>query len=143
MANAVTYAEDTLGVHAILEKVIESREKLDATLTVIANARDERRLAEQAKEDHEMDIAIRERGTHPEMSAAQMTGHLKQALHSSPKWRDFRDEIRELTNTVEGADYDRKLLERDIEIGCARMNELGGYLFYLGASKYASVANKA
>ena len=142
MANAVTYAEDRLGVHDILKGTIEARGHLDKALTVLSEARDARRRAEQDKEDIEIELAIAERGKHADMSQAQMDKHLKQVWFQNEMWRNLRDQIRELSDKIDGADLDRKILERDIEMGCARMVELGGYLQYLAAAKLTSAAVK-
>lgn len=142
--NAVAYAEDTLGVHEILEGVIAAREKLDKEiLTKWANARDAKRKAESDLEDREMEIVSAERGKHPEMSEAAFSRHLKEVLFKDDVWRRIRDHIRSLADDIDGTEVDRKLCERDIEIGCARMNELGGYFMYLAAAKAASIANNA
>jgi hypothetical protein len=142
--NPVTYAEDDLGVHEILEAALKARKKLDEEiLSVLADARDQKRKAEQDLEDREMDLLIDERGKHSDMSATALKEHVRIALHKDDEWRRLRDLVRTLTDQIDGAEVDRKLADRDIEIGCARMNQLGGYLFYLGAAKQASIANKA
>jgi hypothetical protein len=141
--NPVAYAEDTLGVHEILEGVIAAREKLDKEiLTTWANTRDAKRKAESDLEDREMELVISERGKHPDISETAFRGHLKEVLFKDTEWRRIRDHIRGLADDIDGAEVDRKLTERDIEIGCARMIELGGYLNYLAAAKNASIANK-
>lgn len=139
MPNPVQYAEDTLGVHTILEGTMKAHDELDKIVTVLANAKDDRRKAEQDLSDFEMEVAIEERGKHADMSATAMQAHLKQHLYTMPKWRELRDKVRELTNDIDGAELDRKIQERAIEIGNARMNELGGYLHYLAACKQASL----
>ena len=74
--NPVAYAEDTLGVHEILEGVIAAREKLDKEiLTTWANARDAKRKAESDLEDREMELVISERGKHPDISETAFRGH--------------------------------------------------------------------
>lgn len=144
MANpAVAYAEDTLGVHEILEGVIAAREKLDKEiLTTWANTRDAKRKAESDLEDREMTVIIEERGKNPDISETAFRGHLKEVLFKDSEWRRIRDHIRSLADDIDGAEVDRKLAERDIEIGCARMVQLGGYFNYLASAKNASIANK-
>jgi DNA recombination-dependent growth factor C len=139
----VKYAEDDLGVHDILLGVLEARRKLDEEiLSLIADARDQKRKAEQDLEDRETDLLIDERGKHVEMSATALKEHMKIVLHKDAEWRRLRDLVRTLTDQIDGAEVDRRLNDRDIEIGCARMIELGGYLNYLAAAKQASIANK-
>jgi hypothetical protein len=88
----------------------------------------------------ELEIATEERVKHPEMSATAMKDHLKGACYGTKDWRDLRQEIVELVNKVDGLEYDRRIREKDIEIATARMNQMGGYLMYLGAVKLASTA---
>ena len=89
-----------------------------------------------------MELAIDERGKHSDLSATAMKEHLKIVVFKDAAWRKLRDEIRELADQIDGAEMDRKIKERDIEIACARMHELGGYLNYLAAAKNASLATR-
>lgn len=139
--SAVSYAETDLGVHAILEATLKAREKLDQTYSHLAEQRDAKRLAEQNLADREMEIAIEERGKHADLSATAMEKHLKMEIFKCEKWKKLRDEIREINDALDGFEYDRKIQERDIEIGCARMSELGGYLAYLASAKNAATAS--
>lgn len=142
--NPVAYAEEDLGVHSILVGVIDAREKLDKEiLSVLSDARDQKRKAEQDLDDRETELLIDERGKHSDMSATALREHMKVVLFKDAEWKRLRDLVRSLNDTIDGAEVDRKLRERDIEIGCARMYELGGYLYYLGAVKQASIASKA
>lgn len=138
--NPIAYAEDVLGSNEILAKTIEAREKLDEALTLLSESRDARRFLEHKIEDREMYILIAERSKHPEMSATAMKDHMKVALHGDRDWLNMRSEMRDLNDKIDGVEMDRSILTRDIEIGCARMNELGGYFNYLAAVKNASVA---
>lgn len=142
--NPVAYAEEDLGVHEILAGVLDARDKLDKeVLTVLADARDQKRKAEQDLDDRETDLLIAERGKHSDISATALKEHMKVILYKDAEWKRLRDLVRTLTDQIDGAEVDRKLRERDIEIGCARMVELGGYLNYLAAAKNASAASKA
>lgn len=141
--NPVAYAEDDLGVHAILEGVLEARRKLDEEiLSLLAEARDQKRKAEQDLGDRETEVLIDERSRHPEMSATALKDHMRVALYKDKEWKRLRDLVRTLTDQIDGAEVDRRLADRDIEIGCARMIQLGGYLNYLAIAKQASTANK-
>lgn len=141
-ANPVTYAEDTLEVHKILEATLDAHKDLDKVMTVITEKSDARRHVEQHMADREMEIITEERGKHADMSQAAMDKHVKSVLFGDDEWKKLRDELRELKNDLEGADADRKIQERAIEIGCARMNQLGGYFNYLAAAKNASTAKQ-
>lgn len=141
--NPVTYAEVTLEVHEVFNTTKEAHQKLDETLTLLTEKGDARRHVEQHLTDREMEIVTEERGKHPDMSQAQMDKHIKSLLFQDAEWKKLRDELRELKDDLDGIDADRKVHERSIEIGCARMNQLGGYLNYLAAAKNASTASKA
>jgi hypothetical protein len=140
LSGAIRYAEDTLGVHTILEAATAAREALDKVYDDLAKNKDDRRQAEHNLEMMELEIATEERVKHPEMSATAMKDHLKGACYGTKDWRDLRQEIVELVNKVDGLEYDRRIREKDIEIATARMNQMGGYLMYLGAVKLASTA---
>lgn len=141
--NPVAYAEDILGVNSILEQTMKARDELDKVLGVLDGLHDEKRSVEQKIESREMDIAIDERGKHSDMSQAQMEKHLKMVFHKDPELKKLKERLLEIQNSLSGADMDRKLQERTIEIGCARMNQLGGYLNYLAAAKNASIATQS
>lgn len=136
---AVSYAENELQVHAIHDKAIESRDELSQMLSELADMRNAKRQFELDLEMLELEIATDERVKHPEMSATAMKDHLKAAYYRSEQWRELRKKIVEICNSIEDEEADRRLTEKDIEIAVARMNELAGYLFYLGSVKYASV----
>ena len=140
---ALRYAEENLGVNAIFKECVEKREELDSLFTELSEARDKRRELEAAISDTELEVAADERGKHPDMSQAQMEKHLKIALHNNPKWRTSRSDLMELVGTIEGMEFDRSMLETDIKIAVARMQELGGYLQYLAAIKQSEVAREA
>lgn len=137
---AIDYAETKLEVHEILARTVEAREKLDEIYTILANNRDKKRALTHRIESREMDLAIAERGKHTDMSQAQMDKHLRMVIHQDEALIEARRELREVEDTLDGAEFDRRLEEKTIEIGCARMNELGGYLNYLAAVKSASVS---
>jgi hypothetical protein len=140
MPNPVEYAETKLDVHGILEKTLEARTKLDKVYSILAEQRDARRGTLTEIENREMDISIDERGKHPEMSQAAMDKHLKMVFHKDGQLVVFKSELGTIEDAIDGAEYDRRIQEKTIEIGCARMNQLGGYLSYLAAAKLASVS---
>lgn len=140
MGNAIKYAEDTLGVHTIMETALKARDEYSQILAELADMRQARRQLEFDIEAHEMEIAADERVKHPEMSATAMKDHLKGALFKDPKWRKMRQDLIELTGKIEEEDADRSLTLKDLDIANARMIELGGYLMFLGSAKLASVS---
>lgn len=139
-ADAVKYAEETLGVHSVYEGLLKLRNSLDECLTLLAEAKDKKRDKEFALLDREMEVAADERGRHPDMSAAGMEKHLKIALNNDDDTRELREQLAKLHSDIEGYEFDRSVIETDIKIGLARMNELGGYLQYLAVVK--DVANR-
>jgi len=142
MGNPVEYAETKLSVHEICTATVQARDDLNSVLTVLCDKRDAKRKAEQDLEDREMEVAIDERGKHADLSATAMKEHLKIALFKDDTWRKLRDDVRQLTDDIDGYEADRKIKEREIEIGCARMIELGGYFNYLAAAKNASLVTR-
>jgi hypothetical protein len=131
----LVYAESTLGVNSVYEEVKKARNDLDECLARLSEARDSRRLVESKIEDRQVDIITEEHGKHPDMSVSGMDRHLKAAFGKDPELVTQRSDLRELTNDIEGLDYDRSIMEQDIKIGVARMHELGGYLQFLAALK--------
>ena len=109
----------------------------------LADMRKDRRQVEYDLEMLELEIATEERVKHPEMSATAMKDHLKSACYKDERWRAFKQKIVEVSSAIDEEDADRRLTEKDLDIANARMNELGGYLFYLGSAKMASTAGRA
>lgn len=140
---AVSYAEEELRVHKIYEDAIKARDELSQILSELADMRKDRRQVEYDLEMLELEIATEERVKHPEMSATAMKDHLKSACYKDERWRAFKQKIVEVSSAIDEEDADRRLTEKDLDIANARMNELGGYLFYLGSAKMASTAGRA
>ena len=134
---ALKYAEDNLGVHRVWLDAQAAREKLDALLTELSEARDTKRELELQLHDREMQVAAAEYGKHPDMAQTRMDKHLKQALSQDAGWRELRNAISKMTGEIEGLDYDRLITDADIKIAVARLQELGGYFTYLAAIKQA------
>lgn len=143
MGNPIKYAEDTLGVHTIMETALKARDEYSQILSELTDMRKDRRQREFDLEMHEMEIAADERVRHPEMSATAMKDHLKGAFFRNEKWRKMRQDLLELTNKIDEEDADRSLTVKDLDIANARMIQLGGYLMFLGAAKLASVSSSA
>lgn|ERR1700712_3066797 len=141
MPNAVEYAETTLDVHGILDRTLVAREELDKVYTLLAEQRDARRGMLSSIDDREMTLSIDERGKHSDMSQAAMDKHLKMVFFKDEQLTVFRNALGTIEDAIDGAEYDRRIQEKTIEIGCARMNELGGYLNYLAAVKLAAVSS--
>lgn len=139
-ADAIKYAEETLGVHEVFTETVEAKTELDKILTELSDKRDALRDKEFLLSDKEMEIAADERGRHADMSATAMEKHLKIAYSNDGEVRGFREEIARLRSDIEGLEFDRSVQEHTIKIGCARMTQLGGYFQYLAIIK--DVANR-
>lgn len=138
---AIRYAEDNLNVHGVYDEAQAARGRLDDLMTEIAGARDQRREAEEALRDREMELAADEWANHPEFSATKMDGHLKTVRHNDGFHRAARDKVAKIVSDIEGLEYDIRLAEVDIRIAVARLHELGGYFEYLAAIKQAAKSN--
>lgn len=134
---ALKYAEDNLRVHGVYHDAKAAREMLDGLLTELSEARDRKRELELQLHDREMQVAAAEYGKHPDMAQTRMDKHLKQALSQDAGWRELRNAISKMTGEIEGLDYDRLIIDADIKIAVARLQELGGYFTYLAAIKQA------
>lgn len=140
MAGAIQYAEDTLGVHTILEKAILARDEYSKILAELIDMKKEKRALELKLEMLELDISCLEHVAHPEMSATAMREHLKMAFYKKDGWRSLKKQISELASKIEEEEADRRLTEKDLDIANSRMTQMGGYLFYLGATRVASAS---
>lgn len=140
---ALRYAEDQLGVHAIYKSAQGARTKLDDLLTELSELRDKRRDIQSRLSDKEMEVSADEWGKHPDMSAARMEKHVKVAYSNDGEIRGYREELIKMSNDIEGLEFDKEILEKDIQIAVARMQELGGYLNYLAAIKQSESAKTA
>lgn len=137
---AIKYAEDTLGVHSILETALKARDEFSEILSELTDMRKDRRQLEHDIEMHELEIAMDERVRHPEMSATAMKDHLKGAFFKNDKWRRMKQEAVDLAHKIDEEDANRSLTQKDLDIANARMIELGGYLMFLGATKIAGAS---
>lgn len=135
MNKGLEYAEQNLGVHSVYEAVKTDRDELDKIFSDLSTKKDSKREVESLISDRELEITSDERGKHPDMSQAEMGRHLKLAFGQDDSLKTLHKQIRELTNDIEGLEYDRSIKEVDIKIGVARLSELGGYLVYLAALK--------
>jgi len=134
-AKAIDYAEKTLGVHDCFEKALAARNALDATLTSLSEARDNKRDLEDSLVTAELDVIAEERGKHPDMSQAQMDKHVKVALAANAEVSKLRALLREAVGNIDGLEMDETIAKQDISIYSARMIQLNGYFIYLTQAK--------
>lgn len=137
-AKAVTYAEDTLGVHVVYERAQELQAELGSVGKWLVDARVNKRNLETKLSDIEMEVAITERGKHPDMSQAAMDKHLKAHNYANAEWKSTRNAILEVTNTIDALEFEKHSIDSDLRLATSRLNELGGYLQYLAAVKSAN-----
>lgn len=136
---AIDYAEVTLGVHSVYANTLAARKQFDELQKEAAKLRVERRRAEEAVEDYEMDLSTTERGTRPSMSATAFKEHMKGKLHANDLFRELKKKVADLDQRLDLLGDDMRVLDKDIRIGCSRMEQLGGYLQYLAAVKSAAM----
>lgn len=118
-------------------KAIASRTALDEKLSLLVDAKQAKRLAEDRLTNLETDLAMQYRAENPDMSQTQFDKQVRWAIHKNPDWIALRDEITRLAGEVDSLDADRSILKKDVETHNARMIGAGGLLFFLGAEKLA------
>ncbi len=139
---ALAYAETQLGVHNVFEEALGNRDSLDALLGDLDKAHDTKRTVQAAMSDREFELLTEERGKHHEMSATALDQHMKQVKWRDEKMKDYRLRLDLVAGEIQGLEYDAEMLRITIRILTARMEELGGYLHYLGAVKQAETTTK-
>lgn len=139
---ALDYAEQELGVHAVHEQALKDRDSLKALLDVLAAAQDTKRRITENLTVREAELGIEERGKHPDMAQGTMDKHLKHSIQKDAKHASLRKDLADAISEAEGLENEITILKRDIDIGVARMNELGGYFGYLSMMKTEKVVDK-
>jgi len=134
---SIDYAEEKLGVHAVYESAIQSREKLVDILASIVDARANKREFEALISDHEYNLIAQETGANPSMSQAALDRHMKVVIAQDDAHSELRGQLREVAKGIDLLETKKAVLEADIRIDSARLVELGGYLQYLAAVKMA------
>lgn len=135
---AVEYAEQELKVHEVYNGAMKRRNDLEAILSQLAELRDKLRFEEVQLADAETQVAIEERGKHPDMSISGMERHLKIKLRESDEVRERKETLAKLRSEIDRYEFDKQIAETDIKIATARMIELGGYIQYLAVIKERS-----
>lgn len=134
MRGAKVYAETELEVHAVHAKAKQRSAELDQTLTKLSTARDDKRTWENRLADYESDVTMHLRAENPEMPTTAFERLVKETIRSDAEWRRLRDAVTAAISEVEAFEFDKSFLSKEIDIATARMNQLGGYLFYLGVA---------
>lgn len=137
-AKALAYAENQLGVHSVFEGVQQHLEYLDTQLGDLDKALDAKRAVNEKIEDREAQLIGEKRGTHPEMTDTGFQTRLKEWRRKDPELQLLRAELNIALAEIQGAEMDLELTRARIKTGCARMEQLGGYLNYLASVKNAT-----
>lgn len=133
----LAYAEETLGVHTVYTEAIALRENFARLQNELLKRRSDRRMAEDVNASREMDLTIEHRGRHPEMSEAAFGRHMKVVLHQDAQIQAGRDTLSGVEINIDRLQTDLRLVEIDLKVSVARLEELGGYFVYLAALKNA------
>ena len=145
MANsALTYAEQTLGVHAEHAKALEIQALIEATTAKIPKLLSLKRHLAETIADREVEITSDERGRHTDLSQAALDRHLKEVFRTDAALIELRERAHTNQSELDSEEYDLRALDSEMRLRVARMTELGGYFTYLAVTKYAAVeADKA
>lgn len=138
MANAIQYAEDTLGVHAVYERCQSLRDSLTIKVGELAGLRHKKRESEAMLSDLEFELISEQAAIHSDLSQTAFNAHMKMFLSKDTTMRELRKVIREKQAHIDEVEGIKSVLEADIRIESSRMTELGGYFQYLAAVKLAS-----
>jgi hypothetical protein len=138
MANAVTYAEQTLDVNNVYERAVLLIEQAKSNGAELVRTRSEVRDLESQIMMREMRVTEEEWVKHPEMAVTRMDKHIKTAFLQDAALDELYTKLRGLKAQVDILDMQRSGLDASIRVESARMVELGGYFQYLAAAKMAA-----
>lgn len=133
---------ESLGVHSVYDEALDKRKALGDKVLDLADVRSRKRTVEAYKADLEMEVIEDERIKHTDMSAAAMDKHLKVAFSNNSDIRESKDELMMLAGQIELLEHDVMLLETDLRIAAARLQELGGLTQFLAVIKQAEITRK-
>lgn len=139
---ALTYAEETLGVHECHEKAVAMIEVLDSVLSDLDKAQDRKRQLEEDYADREVELISEMRGLHPQMSDTRFRSELKGWERTDKRLRELRTELNKVRSEIGGLELDAEMARVRIKVNSSRMVELGGYLYYLGVVKTQAEQSK-
>lgn len=137
----LSYAEDTLGVHTVYEEAVAFQEALKTFLKELDELKSQKRNMTRLLDDRKMDLISDHRAKHPEQSQAAFDNHMKTVFHRDDSIAQCKLEISVIESSLDRKGSEVHLAEQNLKILIARMEELGGYLHYLGVLK-ASASNK-
>ena len=134
-AKAIVYAEDELGVHEVFKEVVEELNALEVTLQELDKAQALRRELDEKYADREVELVHEMRGIHPSMTDTRFKSEWRGWERSDVKLRDIRIELMKVKGDISTLEVKVEVSRSIIKAGCARMEQLGGYLNYLAAVK--------
>lgn len=140
---SLDYAEKQLKVHEVYDQLLETRTRFNEATGEIMERRDRKRTLDAAIYSREMDLILEEAEHHPEMSVAAMERHMKKVLYKDDALQGLRAELAGVVGEIDAIEHYVRVMEADIKIGAARLEELGGYLQYLAAIKQHSMTSEA
>lgn len=132
---ALTYAEETLGVHKIYEILGQHVEDLDVATSDLDKALDWKRELEEKYADREVELISEKRGIHPDISDTRFRQDMKTWERQDPALSQLRIDLNTVKGEIQGIEFDISLTKTRIQVGSARLVELGGYLNYLAVVK--------
>lgn len=134
-AKALTYAEETLRVHAVYHEAQDLATQATELRQAIAGMRRVKSDLETMYLDAEYDFISDLRGANKDMSQTAFDKFAKQEIHRDPSLRSLRADLAEHGHKIERADIELSNVKVRIDIATARLHELGGYFAYLAALK--------
>jgi hypothetical protein len=142
-AKALQYAEVTLGVHEVYDRVLVQLSDLDTALSDLDTAHDSKRDLNEQYADREIELIEEMRTVHVSMSDTRFNSELKAWKRQDTKLMKIQKDLNRVLSNIQGLEYDADLLKLRIRAGSSRMEELGGYLHYLAAVKATTPATPA
>ena len=134
-AKALQYAENQLGVHEVYQGTLKDLTDLDSTVGTLDKLHDQKRELNEHLLDREVELIDEMRSVHYTMSDTRFNTEMKKWKRKDAKLMAIQLDINKLTSEIQGLEYDADIMKLKIRTGCARLEELGGYLNYLASVK--------
>lgn len=136
-SKAISYAEQTLGVHTTYEEAHQLANEAATLRQKIATMRRMKSAWEVSYLDAEYEFISDLRGANKDMSQTAFDKFAKVEVHRDASLRSKRSELAEEATKIERCEADLATLKIRCDIAVARLNELGGYFAYLASLKNA------
>lgn len=132
---ALQYAENELGVHKVFEELTGYLNDLDVSTSDLDKALDRKRELEEKYTDREVELVSEKRGLHASMSDTKFKQEMVGWSRQDDSLNNLRSELNATKGEIQGLEFDQSVLKARIQVGSARLVELGGYLNYLSVIK--------